>query len=266
MTDSPNPSPLLGRAGHLLDTTVERMLFDELDAHDLAQVEDHLNRCAACARRLDAARHDELALASALPESLPSSSEAVQAPANTPWLWRTWTAGGAVALAAAAGALVWIGSGSLDPATETRLKGAPMTLEAFATDDANTWRLADGDAVDPAWRVGFRVVSTVPGHLWIVGIDAELEPYPVFPADGGGPSRYEPAPEAPPALTAAVSFDTKPGMERIVALLCEVGVSYDDVVEELVIAANTTRSPELLPELLPACRQSEVRLSKSEGP
>lgn len=268
MTDSVHSSSLLGRSGHLLDLTIEQVLFEELDARDLAEVEAHVDTCTACARRLQAAREDEAALASALPESLegPASAPALPKPANTSWGWRIWATGGAVALAAAAGVLVWLGSGGPDPAPETRFKGTPMTLEAFATDEADTWQLVDGDEVDPAWRVGFRVLSEETGHLWMIGIDAELQPYPVHPPDRDRAAWYEPHPEEPPALTAAVRFDTTPGMERIVALLCEVGISYEEVAEELVVVADTTPDSERLPELLPGCLQSEVRLFKSEGP
>lgn len=268
MTERPPSERLFSRSGHLLDATLEHVVFDELDDEGLARIRAHLGECGACAHRLDAVRQSEDRLSSALPGHLSAarSMHALPEPANIRRPWAAWTAGGAAVLAAVAGALLWVGSGGVDPMPGVRTKGAPLALEAFADDDVETWQLVDGDQVDPSWRVGFRVVSAEAGHLWMVGVDAEREPYRVHPTDGQHPVWFEAEVDEPPVLTAAVRFDTKPGMERVISLLCEVEMPYEVVIDELVVVAEATPDGQRLPLLFPSCLQSEIRLHKPEDP
>ncbi len=261
---------LFTRDSHLQDLALERLVIEDLTAGEVARVRDHLADCPACIERMKAIQSE---LASPLPELVHAGA---RAPARGE-LGRFfadlrrygWFAGGlGAALVVAGVALVIALPKNVDPrGTEFRDRGAALSFEVYRQDDGGAVRVRDGDGVRPGDRLGFRVASREDGHLVVLGVDSALNVYPCFPLDAaGGPAAWTASPQ-PVQLGTAIQLDATPGQERLVALLCERPVGFEQLSTQLMNAATDADSWADLPPLHGDCLQQELRVRKlEEGP
>jgi len=264
---------LFTRDWHLQDLALERLGLDDLDAGDAQAVRDHLTQCRPCQQRFEAIQSE---LAEPLPvlvlerkagaelvrDQQQRDAEIIPLHVRRVRMF----AGGVGAVVAMAAALLVVFlpqvQDQLDP--EFQARGSELSFEVWRQDGEEAVLTHDGDGVRSGDRLAFRVSNRDAGHLLVVGIDSQLEPYPCFPPDatvGSAPW------EASPALTqlaSAIELDATPGQERIVALLCQQPTDLASVAPLLRDAASSTAEWDDLPEIVPGCLQRELRLHKLE--
>ena len=140
-----------------------------------------------------------------------------------------------------------------------RVKGAGFGVELHAHDGAESRRLAPGASVRPGERLGFRVEGGSGGHLLIAGIDAKHDPYLCYPQDTGGASALAPEGKEAQVLNAAVRLDDAPGVETVVAVLCDAPFAYGEIaaaMRQALVAGGE------LPTLKSGCVQRVIPLTK----
>lgn len=234
------------RDGHLTDLGLELHLAEQVDP---AAVVAHLEDCALCRTRVAAARaHDEGA---AMPAFIPRADvapPATAAPANRTWMF------GAVALAATALLAIGLSQTGGEADDEWRVKGSrDLALQVYLDEGEVSTRLRDGDGVEAGDRLGFRIHTRRGGHLLVVGVDARSDPYLCYPQHTDGRSAELFGADGPTALPEAIRMDETPGIERLVAILCDAPFEYSDVRDGL------TRGSE---DLRAGCDQDELILEK----
>lgn len=251
---------LFDREGHLSELGLHHVVAEELEGEAAARVEAHLGSCAGCAARLEALRAEA---ASPLP---PLRLNAAPEAANSPPpderprtredRWAPWFAV-ASALVAAAVALVVLPTPSED---EFRARSASLSLEVWREAAGGAERLQDGDAVRPGDRLGFRVSSSDPGFLLVLGRDGAGTVYPVWPPQPEEAADFAAAPQGA-QLEVSLVLDATPGEERLVAFRCPRQPLRDEVENRLREAAAAPGQD--LAEIYSRCAQSEVRLVKA---
>ncbi len=259
---------LFTRDWHLQDLALERLVIEDLDPADAQKVRDHLSTCAACSDRHGAIAAE---LAAPLPELAPAGVRARPREAGSSVLSSImrlrWFMGGVGATVAAAAVALVVMLPVIDDeiGSEFRDRGSELSFEVFRKDDKGAVRVQDGDGVRAGDRIGFRVASQDDGHLLVLGIDSTMTPYPCYPADPSrGPAAWAASPQ-PVQLDAAIELDATPGQERIIALLCQQPVGFDEVAPQLRTAASDVEAWGDLPDLHAGCLQRELRLHKLEG-
>lgn len=258
-------SLIFAEDGHLLDLAVEGLLHDELDPAELLEVEAHLDDCAACRERIEAARAftatplPPMALPTAQPQAVATGTSTdpnPQAAANNlrHFVWAVPTF-----IAAAAAALIFLPTGpepSLEPdgPLTLRPKGPGFSLEVFRETADSPEQLLDGHQVQPGDHIGYRIRLEEPAHVLLLGADSTGAVYPIWPADGR--SQEQPASEDPTTLSRAIELDATPGVERMVGVACPSPVPVEQF--------DLTTVPEQgeIPLLLEGCEQEVVRLIK----
>lgn len=259
--DPPWTDQLLTRDGHLSPLALERRRYDAPDPGRDAFVDAHLAGCDACAATLAAAEDADRAFAIAPPTALLRAAPAAPAPprrrTRTLTLWLAPLAAAAIALLILA---PW-----RDAPDVTRLRGGPFDLEVWVHDGAEARQVATGDTVRPGDRIGFRVKARRPGHLLVVGVDAQGHVYICYPQEAAA-SAPIPVTPTPIELDQAMRFDAVAGRERLVALFCDTPIALDEVAETLRREAGTLTMADALPRLRGDCVQREVVLEKLGDP
>ncbi len=257
---------LFTRDGHLQDLALERLAIDDLEPAAAETVRAHLQGCQACTQRRGAIAAE---LAEPLPElrtaPAPERRGGFVIPAGIMRL--RWFVGGVGAAVAAAAVALVVMLPAIDEELGTgfRARGSALSFEVYRQADAGAVRVQDGDGVQAGDRLGFRVASQDGGHLIVLGIDSALSPYPCYPADPArGPVAWAASPD-PVRLDAAVELDATPGQERIVALLCERPVGFEELAPQLRAAASGAEAWDALPDLHTGCLQRELRVHKLQG-
>lgn len=173
--------------------------------------------------------------------------------------WPMW-GGTLLAMAAALVLVVRPGSTPIDDPGGIRAKGAGIELEVYVARPDGSHRLASGDPVAPGDRLGFRLGVTQPGYVLVAGVDEAGSAYLCHPQDTAMAVMRD-AVATPQVVDDAIRVDDTPGRERLVALRCPAGFSFDDVHDRLVAAARAAGDGEL-ETLIPECGQHEVWLQK----
>lgn len=216
----------LRRDGHLTDLALEHLLDDDA----LPNTDAHLAGCAACSERLAAMRaEDQLTLPAFLPPSVVQEPVLPGPPANDAL---RWFSGLAVAAAVLIGALVALPGDTAGDGY--RVKGAGITLQVFRDEGENSQRLRDGDTIAPGDRLGFRIRQRNDGHLMIIGVDQQDEPYLCFPQSRDGESVLQEAASEPRALPEAIRMDEARGSELLVAVLCDDPFDFDEMARAVL--------------------------------
>lgn len=225
MNTNPTSFSGLRRDGHLSDLGIDLVL----DGEPPTGLDAHLQTCAACQARLDAAAAHDAALP-VLPDFLPASnapSYSEPKPANRPWMWASTLLVAAVALFAATAALQANDDG-------IRVKGSSITLQVFKDEGDSSARLRDGDQVQPGDRLGFRLRQRRAGHVMIIGVDQLDDPYLCFPQSEEGDSIELKASSEPRALPEAIRMDDTRGNELLVAIVCDAPFTYETMAQAVV--------------------------------
>lgn len=263
MTGLPPVGSPFRRDGHLSDYGLEALELGLLSPQTEAEADDHAASCDWCRGRRPACDDAAGSVPVPPPFLLPSMPAGASlgppvsepAPANRLRLWLS-------TLVAVAAVSVLVVRPSPTVPDDLRSKGTGLTVTLVADDGADGRVLGFEDAVGPDQRVGFQLDLRRPGHVIIVGIDDQLDPYLCSPQDGSGGSMPMEATDGPVELLDAVRFDGERGDERIVGLRCDEPVSVAEVYERLREEARELPADVPLPRLYSACDQQEYRLSK----
>jgi hypothetical protein len=196
------------------DLVLDELVAGELDGDARQAAEGHVAACARCrdevaARTSGFARHPEAdprrmlaAIRRGLDERPPSSRR-----------WR-WLMGVVPAAAAAAVVLVV----ALRPSPpRIRAKGGAI-LHVFRLDGDHAAELVSGERVRPGDRLRFAVDLPAPGHVSVVGVQADGKLYRAWPLDDGVPTAR--AAGRGQALPGAVALDDSPGHETLYLVVC----------------------------------------------
>ncbi|MEE2787747.1 MAG: hypothetical protein VX589_10440 [Myxococcota bacterium] len=242
---------LLTRDGHLSDLSLERILGGEIPP-DVA--DGHLADCPECQRRLAALRAHQATYLSP-PLRLPRPQP------RGPWLIPAIVAAAAVVFYLSLGQqpLSEINEGGLVPSYPEdtyRIKGG-LNVEFFVKRGSSVQKLKDGDVVHPGDRLGFRTATVSDGHLMIVGVDGQREPYLCFPQQNGGRSSPVQSNRSMVTLDEAVVFDDVLGREDIVAIFCENGFQFTELRDALKAGARPSSAL-----MKVGCRQRAIHLLK----
>ena len=218
--------------GHLHDLAIE----DLLDGDPGPGAGAHLDACAVCRDRLDAARR--------------YGEEAQIPPLHAPRAVNRpfWVAGGAMAAAAAAALIAFAVWRPIDDGINVR--GSGVQLRVYRDEGSVSRRLRDGDPIAAGDRLGFSVQHREGGYLMVVGLDARDEGYLCYPQESEG-AVWEQAARSPRELPEAIRMDDTPGAERLIALLCDEPFGFD----EAMAAARTQKTPR-------GCARSEITVVK----
>ncbi len=241
--------------GHLHDLGLEAEVAGALSVEVQRLVTLHVGECTECAEALATMRElNQVALP-------PSPLRALPPPANRPW--RTWVA----PLSVAAAALIAVTAmPTIDPGTPDdgiRVKGAAgLQLEVWADEGPRSRRVLDGQSTTADDKLGFRVANRHKGHFLIVGVDQDGEVWLGYPQDGGGRAVLTSPHARAAALDEAVRLDGVSGYERIIGLLCDNDIHFDEISTDLEQAARSTDPSERLARLRDDCSQDEVRVTK----
>ncbi|MCO4743244.1 MAG: hypothetical protein KC912_00555 [Proteobacteria bacterium] len=239
---------------HLTDLALEL----EFAQAASAEVAAHLGTCELCTARL---AHISELQAEFETLDLPNFGQTPEVaplppPANRQ-RYGVWTAA-ALLLATAAAVLLVQPPTPVEPGW--RSKGSDLELHVHIHDGTESRLAGPDEVVFPDDRVGFSVQPRREGFLIIAGIDAANDPYLCFPQDASAQARwFESSPEFV-ALDDAVQLDATLGTERLVALLCDEPVHFDEVAEALEAAGDEVPAP----SLLDGCAQREHRLIKEQ--
>jgi hypothetical protein len=205
-------------------------------------VDAHLDGCAACRVRADAARAlDERFEGDVVPRTLGRVRSRL-ADAPRPRSWRTWLLGGSLVAAAAAVALMVAPSRRLSEAEPYRgRKGAaapPLTI--FVKRGSDVWALGPGQKVRAGDALRFVARVERSRYLELRGRDGAGQERTLFP---GGDSAALVTPGE--ALPGGFIVDGAPGSETLTALIADrafrVGRSPDRDVE--VVRIDLPKEP-----------------------
>lgn len=209
----PHPSPL----------ALERYLLDELVAAEHARLTEHVDGCAACARRLGELRaeNESFAAAPELARRVDALVSSASLPSPRPRRWRYAAAAAGVLAAAALALVLWPARPTHDDLDDLdgRPKGArALRFEVVRRSPSGelAW-LAPGQPVHPGDAIRFRLLAPTAGYVAVLGLDAARVVSVYAPAG----ATLEPlAAGAPTTLDGSIVLDDTLGPERLLALLC----------------------------------------------
>jgi hypothetical protein len=239
--------------------------LDELAAGDLdgdprgAALRAHLASCEACRSRL-AARAADPVLAPDAAALRPQVAALAAQAARARRRRLAWS--GAVGAAAAAAVLVLVVRPGREPEGE-RAKGAvALTLHvkraAGAIDEVSgEGRLRAGD------EMRFSLAPARPGHAVVLGLDAAPSVTVYVPAPGPAARAVAVAPPGPVVLPGSVVADATPGVERIVAVVCDEDTPPEVLRHKAEAAlARAGGRPEAVASLGTGCAEGAVLVHK----
>jgi hypothetical protein len=216
----------------LTDLELERHLAGDLDAARFAEGTD------ADRARLGELRAEQEAFLRSVDVDLEvkriQQRVANAAPQRRAW-WRWLIPAGTLAAAAAA-ILVFIKRPTGPDAPigdDIQVKGDDITLVVHLATGADSRRLSSGDTVAPGDRIRFEVNAQKPGFVAIIGIDGSGTPTIYHPAQGTGPTAFDPSSRLVPG---AIELDATPGDEHFYAVYSATPFVLDAVIP--AIAGN----------------------------
>jgi hypothetical protein len=204
------------------ELALERHLLDPQGSPDRL----HVAACARCTARLEEMRRQGEEFQRYV---FPATVEAVEAAADRKGAWRLtrWLALGPVALAGAAALLLMLRP-AVPPEDYVGSKGA-LGLSVFVREGSAVRAVRDGEPVDAAAALRFRVHAPADCRLWILSLDAKGEVSRLYPAEGTGGAAVSGAAEIPGGAV----LDGQAGPERIFAV-CTPGPSrWRDLAAQL---------------------------------
>ncbi|TPV96851.1 MAG: DUF4384 domain-containing protein [Myxococcales bacterium FL481] len=262
---------LFRQDGHLLDLALEAYVADELDPTAKKRAAQHLAGCELCSNRLA-----EVASATGAFAIEPADRVRQAAVTVSPLRRRRrWAAvGGGVFATAATIAVLVVAStdaptsvGPTAPVTRdgahgVRTKGGRLGLSVLIHDGRDIHVATSRGLFSAGDRLRFRVHPREPGHLMVVGIDAQGTLYPCHPQPGDLAMPVT-ASSTEMLLDSAVVLDGVAERENILALLCPDPFTYRDVATRFA-EHGTARVP--ASPLWDHCAQTEVVLERETVP
>lgn len=224
------------------DWTLDRLSWGELSDREAAKVERHFTSCDACRGRLEARAETageletDRALAHIRLEFMrqPPPAEVTralgefarpgEAREKRAW-WQTGTGRFGLALAGAsalAGLLLIVLTGLPEPPAgerDTVVAKGGLSLQVHLERGGEAGPLAAEEVVHPGDRLKFQVDVPRPGHLMVLGIEADGRAYPCHPADGTDRSREVDAGKTQ-VLPGAIRLDDSLGEEWLHLVHC----------------------------------------------
>lgn len=189
----------------------------------------HVETCAVCQARVAAAEKQDAQYAAST--FVAKEAQAVSKRARQPP--RKLVAG--IGIALAAGLALFIVPALLKPPDGERVKGSDPELVVYRHREGRVEKVNDGDTLKAGDALRFEVVLPRPSHVVILGVDGARTVTPYVPAAGVATvlsaGRH--------ALPEAVKLDAVTGEERVVATVCEHGLTVDDA--RRLLQADATR-------------------------
>ena len=208
-----------------------------LDAFELAgrpaghPLRDHLAACVRCQDRLqERGRVQEAFRREVFPATVEAVVRAGTAARPTRGFWRgfAWplAVGAAAALLLVVG--VWIGSrhDTLSPDAGIGIKGPPA-VQVFCKRGERVLPLRNGDPVQAGDRLRFVVGLSEPGYLRILSVDDRGAVTSFYPLEGADPVEL---PAGRQELPGSTRLDDSPGPERLLVLLSDAPLGWEDVL------------------------------------
>ena len=231
--------------GCLSDLRIDRLIVDELDTPDRAATLAHADACAWCSLRISELRTAQSDFAA---QPLPRSLR----PRRPTWL------GASAGLAAAAALAIVFAIPPHKPRPvlsddDVRSKGSPH-LDLQVERDGLLEPLLPGDRIRPGARVQPSYTAAAPGWLAIFGVDGAGRVQRHYPV-GTDASAFVPAGRAEP-LPFSLTFDSIPGLERIIAVHCPWPLDLAAVERQLATGAT--------PSLDPGCAVDRLEFAKED--
>jgi hypothetical protein len=216
---------------------------------------EHVHGCARCSERVARMEREGEHFRRFV---LPATLDAVMAK-NGPrrrmrWMW-------ALLAPAALAAALLIGIRPAQPPDEyVGVKGG-FGLAAYLAAPGGARPVRDGQAVQPAAALRFRVRGAGQCALWLVSIDESGQISRIYPTAGEGGATVSQA----DALPGGALLDGRPGLERFYAVCSPETLRYDDLVRSLrsVISGSAqVRAGPTLPGLPRGTRQASLLVEK----
>lgn len=265
------------RQGHdcLSDLALDRLLLGE--GGEGSRHRAHLESCEACKgafARLKADRErfaSEVDVPTRAALLLDAASRATRVDLSRRWV-RALTL--PLGLSAAAAAFLLVARPSMDgipdpsPVGDSRIKGdfQVATYVRFR-DRQQPGTLYMGEPLRAGDQVQFRVSTSQPGYLVIVGVDSQAQVSLFYPP-GPAAARLETGRDKP--LETAVEIDATPGHEVVVALRCNDAVTTAQVIAAARTAVGRARESGLPATSIGAlglpCVEAKTTLTKSGTP
>ena len=235
--------------GCLSGLRLDQLIATELEGEQLAEANQHLQVCVACAARL---AHNQ-AFRARFQAAPPPLRRAVTEPASRPrfprWSPRwSWVLTGTLAMAAAALAIV---PGLMETSPQTRLKG-DSRLAFFVEKAGRVQRGTSGEVLYPGARVQF--VYSHPRRSWlaVLSLDGAGKASVYFPQ---GDAAAEMPGGSDQRLPVSTILDEALGTERIFGLFCDAPTALAPIRE--MLARGQTE-----PAIPPGCRMSRLSWEK----
>lgn len=209
-------------AGAIRWTELCRYDLDEMEADERASFEARLAEDPSAKARLDALRagHRTAQARLNVPADTARILERLEAPKRRSWLPALF-----VAAAAAAGAVVVIGTQE-GPAT-TRTKGLAPALQMYVNDMSGPRLVSDGVRLEEGDAIQFRYRADGRPYLFVVSVDAAGAVSPLYPDAPTQSIRVDP--EGTNVLEGSVILDDAVGPERVHAVFSRTPLRFDEL-------------------------------------
>jgi hypothetical protein len=128
-----------------------------------------------------------------------------------------------------------------------RSKGRALDLIVYRERSGDVDKMLSGEQFAPGDRLRFEVDLPEPGHLMIVGVEADGDTFPCY--TGEGERSVGQVETSKRVLPGAVELDDSRGKEQLHAILCHVPFSFDQVAIEngrVISPPGCTSAPFLL--------------------
>jgi hypothetical protein len=207
--------------GHVSALQLDALALDALDGDTVARVRAHLESCAECRSRQEAAAELRAQFSrSILPRTLPA-----RRPRR--WLWL------AVPALAALGVILALWP-SQSPVPELAIKG-DASWEVFANRDGRVFAVHDGNRLAAGDQIRFAIMPAGARYLLVASVDGGGAVTIYYPYNGarsvsitsseGEAGRIEPP--------GSIELDDARGPERIYAILSDVALPVELVTAQL---------------------------------
>jgi hypothetical protein len=144
------------------------------------------------------------------------------------------------------------------PERAVQTEDVPLRVEVYVEADGQRRRVESGESLDAGALIGFRLITTEPGHVAVLTRGEGERVVVGFPRDAGGTLPLGTIPDGL-EVEPAVVLDSRPGLERVVGLHCAEEHRIEPLIIGLVaIEPKDAQTP--LPRVVPDCAQTEVVL------